>query len=250
MAIATKRAPSENLKPWMLRTSEDLAAECLAELNAKWNEFKDHFTVELLPLLGDLETVVDKYFAVKAPFSEGKPKEFPDAFVLSALHEYHKKHKVNIAVVSLDGDFKNACALLGYLQHFSSLEDYANAFKPELSREEHAIEQPVDPTRPIVTEDLPKLKGILNPGPQATAIERKRVISLLHSRGQNYDYFFRNASDVFWIPLLKDAGLFDRLPEPEILSDGTTKIPNWEPVFYLERVFDAYPAAVVRILEA
>jgi hypothetical protein len=245
-----KQHPLKSLKSWSPRAAEELSADCLIEMKAQWEDYKSHFTVESLPIVGDLDSVVDQYFGIKPPFSEKKQKEFPDAFVLSALDQYHKTHRVNIAIISSDGDFKNACVLLPYVRYFTSLEEYVNAFKPELSREEHAVEEPVDPLRPIVTEDLTELKGILGRGSRITPIERDRAIALLRSRGQNYDYFLRNAADPFWIPVLETAGFFTKLPEVEQTADGTTKIPNWEPIYYLEKVFDADPETVVRILES
>jgi hypothetical protein len=242
--------PLQSLKSWTPRSQEEVAAECLTEFNAQWEQFKQHFTVEALPVLSSLEKVIDMYFAVKAPFSSAKPKEFPDAFVLSALDGYHKDHKVNIAIVSSDGDFRKACELLPYIWHFTSLEDYVNAFKPELSREQHAIEEPVDPLQPIVTEDLTELKGILGRGSQATDIERSRLMALLQSRGENYRYFFFNATEPFWIPHLEAAGFFAHPPDVENMPDGSIKIPDWPPIYYLEKTFENDPEAVVRILES
>ncbi len=194
--------------------------------------------------------MLEQYFAIKALFSPAKPKEFPHAFVLSALDGYHKAHKVNIAVISLDADFKNACALLSYIRHFTSLEDYVNAFKPELPREEHAIEEPVDPLQPIVTEDLTELKGILGRGSQVTQMESDRLLTLLQSRGENYRYFFLNATEPFWIPRLQAAGFFANLPDIQQMPDGSTKIPDWPPIYYLEKAFDKDAEAVVRIVES
>lgn len=240
--------PVLSVTSWTARSGKDLAAECLSELNAQWEKFKAHFTVEVLPIVGDLNLVVDQYFAVQPPFAEGKKaKEFPDAFILSALAQYHKIHSVNIAIVSHDGGFKAASATHPYVYHFTSLEDYVNAFKPELGREP---EEPIDPLRPIVTEDLTELKGILHRGAEATPIESTRLISLLASRGENYRYFFLNATDPFWIPHLEAAGIFAQLPQVEEMPDGTRKIPDWPPIYYLEKAFDSDPDAVIRILEA
>lgn len=241
--------PVALLKSWTVRAPEDIAAECRAELLARWDQFKSHFTVEILPTVGNLDAVLDQYFAEKPPFSGDKPKEFPDAFVLSALDQYHHKHNVNIAVVSLDSGVTDACAVLPYVHHFGSLQDYVNAFTPELSRQEHAIEEPVDPLRPIVTEDLTELKGIIGRGSGITPLEGERLISLLKSRGESYDYFFLNTADPFWIPRLEAAGFFVKLPGLEQMPDGTTKIPDWAPMYYLEKAFDTDPEAVVRIVE-
>ena len=70
------------------------------------------------------------------------PKEFPDAFILSALEHYHKEHKANIAVVSEDGDFRKACALRRFIENFSKLDEYIKAFEPELKSED--LERPVN----------------------------------------------------------------------------------------------------------
>ena len=182
-------------------------------------------------MLGDLNLVVDWYFSFQPPFSPDKKKEFPDAFILSALDFYHNDHKANIAVVSMDGDFCTACKIRRYIQHFTSLEEYIKAFEPELTRERYVIEEPVDPTQPIVTEDLTELKAVLGRGIEATPIEIERVIQLLQSRGQNYRYFFLNAKDPMWIPHLRGNGFFDNPPEVERTEDGGFKIPEWPPIY-------------------
>ena len=154
--------PLSRLGMWTPRPKNEVIEACFNELNSEWEQFKAHFTLEELPLVGDLDHVVDWYFSVKPPFSDPKKlKEFPDAFILSALDFYHKEHKANIAVVSRDGDFSEACENRRYIQHFDILEKYVNAFEPELRKEKYLIQEPVDPTRPIVTEDLTELKAIL-----------------------------------------------------------------------------------------
>ncbi len=72
-----------------------------------------------------------------------------------------------------------------------------------------------------------------------TEIEIKRVMRLLQSRGQNYRYFFLNAKDPMWIPHLRANGFFGNPPEVERTEDGGLKIPDWPPIYYLERVFEA-----------
>jgi hypothetical protein len=89
--------------------------------------------VENLPIVGNLEDVVDWYFDVRPPFSEKKRKEFPDAFIISALDQYHKRTQANIAVIGFDGDFSQACANRRYIWYFPDLEKYIEAFQPELS---------------------------------------------------------------------------------------------------------------------
>lgn len=54
----------------------------------------------------DVEGVFKKYFNCEKPFGKkGKQKEFPDAFVLSALEQYAKKNHIeNIILLSHDSD--------------------------------------------------------------------------------------------------------------------------------------------------
>ena len=249
---AQTKHPLPSLKMWSSPSRDEVVDECFRELKSQWERFKSHFTVEELPIVGDLDQVIDRYFGVKPPFSTKKPKEFPDAFILSTLEAYHKKYKANIALVSGDDDFGEACAMRRYIEHFNSLEKYVGAFKPELTKEQYFPEEPVDPTLPIATEDLTELKTIIDRGTGATPIEIERVINLLQSRGQNYHYFFSNANEPLWIPHLKASGFFDNPPVVEQTGDGDLKIPFWPPIHYLENVFESVPdkEEVLRILEA
>lgn len=244
--------PMPSLRMWTPRPKEEIIDECFNELKSQWEQFKSHFTVEKLPLVGDIDKVVDCYFSVAPPFSDDKRKEFPDAFILSTLEAYYNDHNANIAVVSADGDLGKTCATRRYLQHFGSLERYIDAFKPELTSEQYLTEEPVDPIQPIVTwEDLTELKAILSRGSDATEIEIERTIKLLQNRGENYRYFFVNSNEPMWLPHLKASGLFDNLPEVEQTGDGSLTIPDWPPIYYLERVFESAPdpEKVLSILE-
>ena len=89
-----------------LPSLEELKTKCFEEMKRQWFSFKEHFVIEKLPIVGNLNEVVDWYFDVRPPFSEKKEKEFPDAFILSALDQYHKQYHANIAVVSGDNDFQ------------------------------------------------------------------------------------------------------------------------------------------------
>ena len=174
-------------------------------MGRQWNLFKEHFIVEHLPLVGSLEDVVDWYFRVEPPFSEKKRKEFPDGFILSAIEGYHREQNATIAVVSADGDFERACATRPYIAHYADLKTYVDAFKPELSYKDR-MPEPVDPTQPIVTEDLTELKAILGRGSQATSLEIDRAVKLLRTRGENYRYFFLNVNDPLWLHELQRTG--------------------------------------------
>ena len=231
-----------------ISSKETVEEKCFNQLKDQWNTFKEHFTVEPLPLVGNLEDVVDWYFQTEPPFSEKKSKEFPDAFILSALESYYKEHQANIAVVSGDGDFERACLVRRYLVHYSSLEKYVEAFKPKLSSQDRRPE-PVDPTQPIVTEDLTELRAILGRGSESTSIEINRVLELLQSRGENYEFFFLNVGEPMWLDHLRHRGFFDSPPTVFTTTDGTVQMPAWLPISYLARVFNLEPEKVLNILE-
>ena len=181
---AHKAYPVNNLALVELPSREELKAKCFAEMNREWSSFKEHFIVENLPIAGNLENVVDWYFEICPPFSEKKPKEFPDAFIISALDQYHKQHHANIAVIGFDGDFSQACASRRYILYFPDLEKYIEAFQPELSGKER-LPGDVDFTKPIVTEDLTELKAILARGNQVTPIEIERGMQVVERSGSN-----------------------------------------------------------------
>jgi hypothetical protein len=241
---AHKTYPIYNLSLAGIPSKDDLKSQCIAEMNRQWSSFKEHFVVETLPIVGSLDDVVDWYFEIKPPFSEKKPKEFPDAFIFSVLDQHYEQHHANIAVIGLDDDFIQACANRRYIQHFTDLKQYIEAFKPELFGEDR-LPSDIDLTKPITTEDLTELKTILARGEQVTQIEINRVMQLLASRGSNYDYFFQNASNAIWFPHLSKKDYFLNPPETELTTDGRNIVQGWPPIEYLTRIFNTAPDEVL-----
>jgi hypothetical protein len=244
---AHKAYPVNKLDLAELPSQEELKIKCIEKMNQQWSAFKEHFLVENLPIAGNLEDVVDWYFEIRPPFSEKKPKEFPDAFIISALDQHNKQHHANIAVIGFDGDFRQACESRRYISYFPDLEKYIEAFQPELSGKER-LPGDVDLTKPITTEDLTELKAILSRGKQVTPIEIERVMHLLESRGSNYDYFFQNADDAVWLKYLSERGYFLNPPDAEQTTEGHYIVPWWRPIEYLIRIFDAVPNEVMDII--
>lgn len=245
---AHKAYPINKLSLIELPPQGNLKMKCFEEMERQWSSFKEHFVVEHLPLVGNLEDVVDWYFNILPPFTEKKSKEFPDAFIISTLDQYHKQHHTNIAAIGSDPDFCMTCATRRYLFHFSQLQDYIEEFKPELSGEERSLGD-VDPTKPIVTEDLTEMKAILARGNRATSIEINRVMLLLESRGTNYDYFFQNADDSVWFQYLSERGYFLNPPNIEWTTEGRYILPGWPPLEYLIRIFDSASEEVLNEIE-
>ena len=234
-----KSYPIKDLELAKIPPKDELEKRCLEKLTRQWEEFKGYFTIEELPLVGSLEDVADWYFKIQPPFSEKKKKEFPDAFIISALESYCKKHQVKIAIVSDDRDFEKACSIRKqYFVYHSELRDYVQALKPE----------PVDPTLPIVIKDLTEIKAILEREDRAQIPKIDRVMRLLQRRDQNYEYFFLNANDSIWLDSLEQDGFFNK-PPSAIATNGNYNAPFWPPLSYLVRVFDSEPEKVLKILE-
>ena len=239
--------PANKLVVAELPAQKEIESICLEEMKRQWIEFKDHFVVERLPIIGNLEEVVDWYFAVLPPFTEKKPKEFPDALIVSALDKYHNQNRVNIAVISADGGFHEACVNRNYFRYFNDPRIYTEAFQPELSGEDR-LPGDIDLTKPITTEDLTELKAILSLGNRVTPIEIDRAMNLLEGRGTNYEYFFQNADDTVWLQPLSERGHFDNPPDKKETTEGYIDSPWWPPLDYLIRIFEAAPTEVMDIL--
>ena len=232
-----------------LPSTSELKKKYLDEFKRQWEVFKEHFIIEKLPLVGNLEDVVDWYLKIKAPFapSKGKQKEFPDAFILSALEHYHQENQASIAVVTNDGSFGEACVSRRYIAHYPKLKDYIEAFTPDRTAKDLTPE-PTDLTRSTVAEDLTALKEILGRGSHATPVEVDRVLMLLRSRGENYHYFFSRSSDPIWLSYLEQDGYFKNPPNSVVLSDGSVQYPFWRELEYLKNISQDAPEDIIRIV--
>lgn len=121
--------------PYVSKDKSALRAKLLAAIEREWSQFKKHFKVIRLKDNGHLERVLDWYFQKQPPFGDGKKaKEFPDAFMISALDKYCAKHKAKLAVISRDGGFENASTSRPQFIYFESLSAYL-----EMSIAEQAI---------------------------------------------------------------------------------------------------------------
>ena len=247
LAKAVSTHPVSSLELGDIPSRTDLEEQCLTKLQQQWEMFKEHFIVEILPLVGSLEEVVDWYFAVKPPFaSGGKRKEFPDAFILSALDQYHRQYNASIAVVTDDQGVSEACQPKPYINHYSGLAEYIKAFEPEFTPDTSKIE-PVDLSSPIITEDHTVLKEILGRGDHVTPFEVRRALMLLQTHGANYRYFFSKCGDPFWLDHLKDA-YFKNPPNRIVLPDDTVQYPSWPELFYLQKICQHVPDDVIEIV--
>ena len=84
--------------------------EAIAQALRSFDEFLKRSHVVEVALQADLEQLFERYFSQKAPFSEKKPKEFPDAVVASSLRAWCEPSGLLTYVVSGDRDFDEVCA--------------------------------------------------------------------------------------------------------------------------------------------
>lgn len=122
---AKRRAPFlEKWKDWPLKknTSRRVAYDLRQIANDEWDAFLKNFTVSRLAYDGiSIVEVMNWYDRCRAPFSEKKPKEFPDAFTTAILVSFAQKEGAAVAVVSRDKDFEAACSHYTVLLHYPSL---------------------------------------------------------------------------------------------------------------------------------
>jgi hypothetical protein len=89
-----------------------------------------------------------------APFGQKRKKaEFPDAFALSALLTFAKKHGEAVAIISSDGDFQNASALHDCLFFYRTPGAYIESL---LLSDEHVkkVRAILDSNAEIISEGL------------------------------------------------------------------------------------------------
>lgn len=124
-------------------------------LNAQFDEFINHFSVDRLSLSDvSLSEVVDWYFKIQPPFAEGKKsKEFPDAFVVSSLDAYCSKTGNKVAVISTDNDFESASAKRDHFEYFKSISAYLEAMQ-------QCVDQ-VDRIHDLLKSKIADLKNII-----------------------------------------------------------------------------------------
>ena len=106
----------------------------------------------------------------------------------------------------------------------------------------------LDLLAPITAENQQEIQSILQ-NSERTADDVDRMFRLIERRGANYVFFFAEASDPSWIPVLKERGYFLHPPEVEDLGDGRVNLPNWWPIRYLARMATLATDDAIQIVE-
>ena len=97
---------------------------------------------------------------------------------------------------------------------------------------------------PITAQDQHEILSILNRSDRSER-DVRRMLSLIERRGANFAFFFNEATDTTWIPVLKNKGYFTQPKTVEPIDDGRVIFPFWWPILYLKRVSSADPNLVV-----
>lgn len=135
---AAKRAPFlRQLSNWPLneKNSLILTAELKKNIEDDLSDLYSNFEVVKLGYKGiEINEVMNWYDWRQAPFSDKKKNEFPDAFAIASLKQYHKSSGDNIAIISKDRDFEATCKNNKYFLYFPSLPAYTEAIQGEDER--------------------------------------------------------------------------------------------------------------------
>ena len=100
---------------------------------------------------------------------------------------------------------------------------------------------------PITAQEQQKMRSILEQSDR-TDEDIELMFTLIEKKGANYTFFFDQASNPAWIPLLKEKGYFGDPPKTEQIDGEQRNAPYWWPLLYLLRVSHSAPEAVVGIV--
>lgn len=95
--------------------------------------FLHDYSVEIVAVGGrvDIDTVIERYFASKAPFSNcaKKKSEFPDAFALLSLENWARAKNTRMLSISTDGDWKRFCSESDQIDNEEDLAEALSLFQ-------------------------------------------------------------------------------------------------------------------------
>ena len=124
--ILSKNILGKNIEPYKSLSREIQEDVIATSLKRKFDEYlssTNHINIGIANV--SVDKIFDDYFNSKPPFGENKKKsEFPDAFVVLALHDWCQSNNQSMAIISSDSDFKNAVSSNDEFVYFSSLQKY------------------------------------------------------------------------------------------------------------------------------
>lgn len=105
----------------------------------------------------------------------------------------------------------------------------------------------LDLLAPISAQDQQEIQSILHQT-ERSGDDIEQLFALIERRGANYTFFFDQATDPSWIPLLRERGHFSSPPELEQRDDAQAYASYWWPIHYLSRVASSAADEVVAII--
>lgn len=105
----------------------------------------------------------------------------------------------------------------------------------------------LDLLAPISAQDQQEIQSVLHQA-ERSGDDIERLFALIERRGANYTFFFDQATDPSWIPLLRERGYFSNPPDLEHVDVGQVNAPYWWPIHYLSKVAHDAPDDVVAII--
>ncbi len=92
----------------------------------------------------DVKNVFYSFFKEKAPFSDHKKSEFPDAFVLTLLENYAYKNRLSIIVLSVDDDMQKYDSYRLYTADYKEFINEKKVVKEKLDSIKSALDEQYD----------------------------------------------------------------------------------------------------------
>ncbi|SFH97156.1 PIN domain-containing protein [Bradyrhizobium sp. Gha] len=130
----------EQLGAWSAIENLKDQTAALASLEAAFDAFLKRTSAVNVPLISDVKSVLDDYFARRPPFSTKKKAEFPDAISVASIRSWCQQRNATAYVVSDDPDLRGCCSDSGPLYHSETIAEIIS--QATVSKELHdALEE-------------------------------------------------------------------------------------------------------------
>ena len=245
------------------------AAQSLRELLEKLPRVvrESDLQVSSYDFRGKRQSLYDRIQKDKRRYADGWDGRSIDRSLARTLEEFEayikqsqrpsRREQVQMAVASIDplaGQMDNAIRtrkheeMLTLWQRMEAFAhhnaDDADDFDQWLEVLDRTI---LDLLAPITAENQQEMQRILLDSDRSET-DIARIFDLIERRGANYVFFFAEASDPSWIPILKEKGHLAHPLNIEDLGDGRASLPNWWPMRYLARMARLATDEVIQIV--
>ncbi|UFW41692.1 PIN domain-containing protein [Bradyrhizobium sp. WSM471] len=130
----------------------------ISTLEAAFDGFLKHAKAVKVPLISDVNAILDDYFARRPPFSAKKKAEFPDAISVASIRRWCQQNSSTAYVVSDDPDLRGCCSEAGPLFHSESIAEIIS--QATVSQEVHdALEKALGASEYLSDSIIDEIKG-------------------------------------------------------------------------------------------